>query len=585
MTIVAPARARFDGTKRRPFPLTVARLRLATGLILFAYVLGHFLNHALGNLSLAAMLEGMRILSGFWSLPPMKAALYGAFTIHLGLGLWSLYRRRPFQYRWGEALQLCLGLLIPYLLLRHIVGTRLSVELYGIGPGYDGALYTYFVASPSAGLTQVLLLVVVWVHACIGFYYWLRLKPYFTGLAPVLLGTAVLVPTLALLGFLQGGREMLGLVQDPVWRAAHLGPDVIATGDAARQLGRITWAVNLGYVGLVALVLLARLARSTLDRRGGVVSIIYPDGRSVRVPLGTSVLEASRLNRIPHTAICGGKGRCSTCRVRILKGTANLPRPSAGEQTVLDRVRAGEGVRLACQLRPTGDVTVALLVETDHPRRPALHQPPAFGEERFVVAMFVDMRGSTSLAEHRLPFDTVFVINRFLEAVGGAVAASGGSPNQFLGDGMMALFGLETDREEAARGGLAAIDRIAENIAALNEAMAGHLGEPIRYGIGLHAGSAILGEIGDRRHGRAVFTAIGDAVNVASRLQSMTKRLGVVALVSETVFKTAGEDPGLPRQEIDIEGRTGRLWVRPIGSLVAPVADARTSLRARETTS
>jgi len=565
MSIVAPERARFDRTKRRPFTLTVARLRLATGSILFAYVLGHFLNHALGNLSLAAMGRGLRVVSGFWSAPPMKAALYGAFAIHLGLGLWALYRRRPFRYRWGEALQLGLGLLIPYLLLQHIVGTRLATELYGSQPGYDAALQFYFMVSPASGAAQATLLLVVWIHACIGYHYWLRLKPSFPRLAPVLLGAAILVPTLALLGVLQGGRELTRLAADPDWAAAHLGPQVMPSAEAAARLGRIASAATQGYLGLVILVVLARLARHLLDRRGGVVSVTYPDGRTVRVPAGTSILEASRLHRIPHAAICGGKGRCSTCRVRVLSGEAHIPEPSAAERTVLDRVGAGEGVRLACQLRPAGNVTVAPLVETGHPRRPALNQPPAFGEERFVVAMFVDMRGSTRLAEHRLPFDTVFVVNRFLEAVGGAVAASGGSPNQFLGDGMMALFGLETGREEAARQALAAIGRIAENVAALNEAMTGHLGEPIRYGIGLHAGPAIFGEIGDRRHGRAVFTAIGDVVNVAARLQGATKKLGVVALVSEAVFGTAGEDPDLPRREIDIEGRTGRLWVRSLG--------------------
>ena len=68
--------------------------------------------------------------------------------------------------------------------------------------------------------------------------------------------------------------------------------------------------------------------------------------------------------------------------------------------------------------------------------------PTRIGQERYLVSMFVDMRGSTKLAEKRLPFDTVFIVNRFLGAVSQAVIESGGRPNQFVGDGMLALFGL-----------------------------------------------------------------------------------------------------------------------------------------------
>lgn len=552
------------GARSRP---TVAGVRLASGLILFAYTLAHLLNHALGNVSLAAMERGLDVVAGFWSLLPIKVALYGALLAHLGLGLWALYERRPFRYRPAEAFQMALGLAIPILLLDHIVATRLGAELYGFDANYAPFLHNFFLIAPGTGIKQAVTLLVTWLHGCIGLYYWLRLKPLYPRLAPFLLALAVLVPTLSLLGYAQGGREVLRLAADPAWRPPP--PAQAIPPDAFTTLGRISSIIFWGYVSAIALAFAARFVRLALTHRNGIVAVTYPDGRSVRVPLGTSVLEASRLNQIPHAAVCGGKGRCSTCRVRVVGNAGALPAPSAAERTVLERIRADDGVRLACQLRPTADVTVAPLVATDRPRAQALHQQPSLGEERFVVAMFVDMRSSTRLAEHRLPFDTVFVINRFLEAVGGAVAASGGSPNQFLGDGMMALFGLEAGREEAARQGLAAIGGVAERVAALNEALAQHLDEPIRYGIGLHAGQAILGEIGDRRHGHAVFTAIGDAVNVASRLQGMTKKLEVEAIVSEAVFEAAGQDANLPRREIEVDGRQGRLWVRTISTAEA----------------
>src|SRR6185437_16911969 len=91
------------------------------------------------------------------------------------------------------------------------------------------------------------------------------------------------------------------------------------------------------------------------------------------------------------------------------------------------------------------------------------------GEERYLVSMFVDMRGSTKLAENRLPFDTVFVVNRFLGAVSKAVIECGGQPNQFLGDGQLALFGLATSRETACRQALRAAARISVHVEELNQ--------------------------------------------------------------------------------------------------------------------
>ena len=114
----------------------------------------------------------------------------------------------------------------------------------------------------------------------------------------------------------------------------------------------------------VAVVLLARLVRRAWQRRRGLVRIGYPDGRFVEVVPGTSVLEASRLAGIPHAHVCGGRGRCSTCRVRVISDRSALPQPSGREAFVLDRigVAANPSIRLACQLRPQTDVAVIPLL-------------------------------------------------------------------------------------------------------------------------------------------------------------------------------------------------------------------------------
>jgi adenylate cyclase len=177
------------------------------------------------------------------------------------------------------------------------------------------------------------------------------------------------------------------------------------------------------------------------------------------------------------------------------------------------------------------------------------------------------MRGSTQLAEKRLPFDTVFIVNRFLAAVSQAVIENGGQPNQFVGDGMLALFGLAAAPQIACRQALKAAASIAAHIDELNDVLSHDLHEPIRFGIGIHGGEVIIGDIGYRDH--MVFTALGDAVNVAARLQDMTKTLPCEAIISDEVRRAAGlADDALPEQEVAIRGRDEPM-------LVSIVADTR----------
>ncbi len=320
----------------------------------------------------------------------------------------------------------------------------------------------------------------------------------------------------------------------------------------------------IGYLGLIGIVLIARGVRALNERRGGMVTLSYGNGRTIRVPKGLSVLEASLRYQVPHASVCGGRARCSTCRIRVIGDCSNLPQPSNREAFVLNRVGTGSdpAIRLACQLRPESDISFFQIFTPQ--TTSARHAGPShIGEERYLVSMFVDMRGSTRLAENRLPFDTVFVVNRFLGAVSQAVMACGGQPNQFLGDGLLALFGLAGNRQTACRQALKAAAKISENIEELNQFLSHDLREPIRFGIGIHGGEVIVGDIGYRDH--LVFTALGDAVNVAARLQDMTKGLGCEAVASDEVCITAGlSSESLPRQELEIRGRAEPMNVRVI---------------------
>ncbi len=311
-------------------------------------------------------------------------------------------------------------------------------------------------------------------------------------------------------------------------------------------------------------MLLARLARAWRERRGGAIRVTYVDGPSVRVPIGFTVLEASRSARVPHASICGGRGRCSTCRIRVLAGGDSIPGPSAGEQEVLRRVSAEPGVRLACQSRPSGDVSVAPLLPSNWPLAALRRREwPTPGEERFIVVVTVDMRDSTRLAETRLPFDAVFIVDRFVSVVGAAVEASGGRVNHFLGDGLLATFGLACGPRDACRQALSALTAIGGNVAALNRVLTAETGETVRFGVGAHCGSTVVGEIG--YGAMRTFTALGDAANVAARLESLCKEFGCEAVISEDVWRIADLPPnGLPRREITLRGRTAPLLVHSI---------------------
>ncbi len=552
------------------------KLRLVTGLTLFTYVTTHLLNHSLGNLSIPAMEAGLMLQKWLWQGLIGTAALYSALSTHYALGLWALYERRHFGWTATEVTQVVLGLTIPFLLMNHLFATRISLAVYGTEKGYAQELYSFWVGAPQFGALQVSVLIVAWVHGCIGIYRWLRLKPMFSWSMPYLFCGAVLLPVLALLGFFQGGRTMLSLGHDPAWRAAHLAPWQV--GLPAQNANLVLWRDRsiAAAAALLLLVMLARLFRAWRERRGTTIRVSYANGRSVRVPIGFSVLEASRSARIPHASVCGGRGRCSTCRIRITGDARFVPLPSAGEQAVLDRIAAGPQVRLACQLRPSHDVGVVPLLPANWSAAMLRRREwPLPGEERFIVALVVDMRDSTRLAETRLPFDAVFVIDRFVSAVGAAVRTAGGRVAHFLGDGLMATFGLRCPPEEACRQALAALVGIKRNVAALNRALVAETGEVIRFGAGAHCGSAVVGEIGDAE--TRVFTTLGDAANVAARLEGLCKGFGCEAVVSHDIFVRAGVPSGMLReQELGVRGRTSPLIVHPVerleelGRLVEP---------------
>jgi adenylate cyclase len=423
-------------------------------------------------------------------------------------------------------------------------------------------LLLFWHLAPSLGLKQACLLVVAWGHGCLGLYFWLRLKPKFGEWSHALAVLAILVPVLALIGFANGGREVARLANDP----AYVSQVMTRVGMAQEaQDALAAWQDGLlaGYVALIGLAFAGRGLRSLRERRSSGVLVRYPDGRAIRLPSGMTLLDASRLLGFPHASVCGGRGRCSTCRARILKGNEGQPPASEAESAVLRRVEADPFTRLACQLRPTGDLTIAPLIQAD---APLARKPGGAGRERMVAILFTDIRGSTPIVEKRLPYDIVFLLNRFFETIGSAVIEVGGFPNQFIGDSVMALFGAQGETKRACLQALEAAQNMAAKLDQMNQAMADDLPQPIRIGIGVHAGPAIVGEMGYA--GSITTTAVGDPVHVAARLQELTKTYACQLIVSESLAQSAGVDLSrFRREEIQVRGRQ-----EPLGIFIIPNA-------------
>ena len=547
-----------------PDALRSRGLRIWSGTVLGLYLVTHLANVALGLASVAAMDAAAPMLAAPWRSPPGTALLGGALLIHFGLALRALYRRRTLRMGAREAWQVVLGLALPFLIVPHVAATRIEPALTGLAMTFAEQMRTLWLLSPASGGRQGVAMLVAWGHGCFGFWFALRGRPWFPRWTWALYAGALLVPVLALLGFAEAAREIATLpapavpLPPPVRRAPS--PDTVRL-----------W-LYLVFAAPLAAVLAARGLRYWLGRHRRI-RVSYPEGRSVSVPRGSSVLEASRMGQVPHVSLCGGRGRCSTCRVRVMDGAAMLPPASVQERHTLARSGAGTGIRLACQLRPTHDLAVMPLFAAARPRGGVAPTRPvgAASHERELAVLFCDLRGFTRRAEDWLPFDTVFLLNRYFEVVGEAVESAGGYLDKFIGDGALALFGLGSGAEVACRQALAAAAGVSRGLHALNADLAADLGGPLRIAMGIHVGPAVVGDMG---YGAAVgLTAVGDGINVASRLEGEAKDRDVEAVVSTAVLERAGLPiPAGEAHAIAVRGRSApveAVMVQDAGTLAA----------------
>jgi len=300
------------------------------------------------------------------------------------------------------------------------------------------------------------------------------------------------------------------------------------------------------------------------------------DGRTIEIGSETTLLRASLDHGIAHTHVCGGNAKCSTCRVLVTQGLDHCcPRNEREARLARDR-RFSADIRLACQTTVSGDVTLRRLVldAEDILLVDAEAQNGAVasaGEERQVAILFADIRNFTAFSEAQLPYDVVHALNRYFNRVGAAVMRHRGQIDNFIGDGMMALFGATA---EAANPGLdavrAALDMLNE-VAAMRPYFDAQYKFDLRIGIGIHYGEVVLGAVGFGERRR--LTAVGDAVNLASRIEGANKDAGTSLLVSDSAWEQVrGAVVCGKVLEVPLRGKSGKNSLYEIIALAGPVA-------------
>jgi adenylate cyclase len=530
------------------------RLRLTSALVMLSFVVCHLTAHCFLLVSFDTAETARKFLMYPWRTVIGSGLLVVAFLTHYSNALWSIYIRRSLRLNPWEWTQLSLGLCIPFLLMFHVVGTRIAESALDVNTFYNTIFIGQWLVSPWLGVVQVLAVITVWIHACVGIHYWLRTKRWYPNWRPLFFSVGLLLPALALAGYVSGGNQVMREAADPDFVKLSLDDSNVteATTAAIMRMAYTGWGLC---IALTLLPFVGRGLRSWHYRRRRPPVLAHANGRHMPLLPGATVLETLRAHGIAHASVCGGRGRCTTCRILVTKGLEQLAAPSDLEAKALARIGASPGMRLACQIRPIADISVMPLLTADAGAADGSVRGGLEGSERLITVVFVDLRGSTTLGEARMPYDVLFILNQFFHEMTRALIDTRGHYSQFTGDGLMALYGLyaadpKTGAAEAIRGAREMLQRLEQ----LNYQMRNDLREPLRIGIGIHYSEAIVGAMGPPRS--QIITAIGDTVNTCARLESLTKEYDCSVVVSRQAAEAAGLTlAGQPLHQAPVKGR------------------------------
>jgi class 3 adenylate cyclase/ferredoxin/hemoglobin-like flavoprotein len=284
---------------------------------------------------------------------------------------------------------------------------------------------------------------------------------------------------------------------------------------------------------------LRQIMRIELAGACAVHRVTYSQELTIEAADGQSLLDASIENRLPHHHQCGGHARCTTCRVQILDGLSHISPRNPVEQRVAAERGWDEFTRLACQTTIHGNIIARRLLHSPQDVI-ALDldelSPGSDVDEREldVAVLFCDIRSFTSQTEKSLPYDVVYFLNGHFSAAAEVILNNNGFVDKYIGDGLLAVFGVRGESPSiACRNAVRAAIGIQDAARRLSPIFERDLNISLRIGIGVHFGQVILGRIG--HPGKRQITVIGNTVNLASRIERMTKQVGAQILLSDSV--------------------------------------------------
>lgn len=542
------------------------QVRIITGVIMYIYAVTHLLNHSVGLLGLDAMEEVRLYFLAFWRNPVMIMLMPMSMMIHFFLAVYAFLTKPSLMkmsiYEW---VQYVAGFTIPFFLILHVSSTRMAYWFFDINDTYAYLLTQYW----NQGLPALLLtflLVSVFVHGSIGIYFYLRLQKWFHPVKPYYYAISLALPLMAIAGILSASRESLYLSGfNPQWTEQILQTANPGLSDVSVMMKPLFNLFPIGYFIFLDLMFIFRILLIWYKEKRYSVNIHFLNQKKVRVFHGSSILDASNSADLPHAQICRGKGRCTTCRVYVVDGHENLSKPEPNELDILEGINASPNIRLACQARPLGEVTVDPLFPADLSAQEGVKKKTMFfGNEKKIAVLFADLRGFTTFSEHRLPYDVVSILNGYFKGAGIAIEKHGGHLDKFIGDGIMAIFGLENGYKAGSRQAIQASVELNKQVEVLNKRFKRDMGNvPLKLGIGIHTGIAIVGEMGFKH--TMHLTAIGDTVNTASRLEGTTKQFQCKMVVSKDVVTASSLDfSGFPLEKLVVRGRSGPIDVYTI---------------------
>jgi adenylate cyclase len=378
-----------------------------------------------------------------------------------------------------------------------------------------------------------------WIHGCLGLHFAFNRRLFYIRLRYILFAAALLFPVLFAVGFLMMGRELVAATA-----REKMPVNYYNTANPLQRAAILQWRNNLMvfYVIMVTVTFGARTVRNIVERsRRQLISISYP-GRSVRVPRGWTVLEASRAFHIPHTSMCGGKARCSTCRIRVLQGADACPPPHPKEIATLEQILASSDIRLACQLRPKGDISVVPLVAGEHGYVGS--RATQYSDTRDLVVLTCDFPNRSAVSETQMPQDALYIQRTYLVDVCKVIQAMNGALIAIEPDAISALFGLHYGINQAARLSLQAAAEIERTMRDLNVRLGRAWPGRLDFAVTVHAGPTMIHEIGSVT--APSIMAIGEAMEATNHLRKaavQSTAAGKPFTISGAVYTKAGIDP------------------------------------------